>query len=417
MLVDSMHARLESGRFTLIPDPLTWVRFDLAGRWSAALMDAVTYRRSFGGKVLAITGERVGEERLHHVAPVEPDEAEELSRRIHAWAVSACAGNVARDALVQRAPAGVTPEDVLRRAAELDVDALAASARRFHAIYRGNPIVPPDRTEDVLVQSTMGCAHNRCSFCVFYRNEPYSMRSRESLEQHVDEVADFLGPALCARRGIFVGDASALTANFSTLCSHLSVMRERLTARMLGDRTACLSVPHVSNVEPLAGFRMFCDAFLHPLRTEEELAHLRDLGLYRVYIGLESGCDELLAFLHKPATARTIRLLVERMKRVGLAVSLIVMTGVGGRQFSERHAVQTSALLNALPLERRDNIVFSEFFVLPGAQYAADAQEAGLVPMGRVECREQMREMRGLLTFPPDQAPHRQMYDARQLLY
>jgi hypothetical protein len=415
-MVTSFRARLEAGRFTLFPDPLSWVRFDLAGRWTAALLGGTTYRRSLGGEVIAIAAERQGEERFHAVRRLALEESEGLSEKVHAFAAAATAEGAAERARVERVPPGVSAETVLRSAAALDAAALADSAARFHRIYQGHPIVPPDRTEDVMIQSTIGCAHNRCSFCVFYRDLRHGIRSRAALEKHLDEVASFLGPALSARRGVFVGDASALTANFETVCGHLETIRERMVPRMMAERNACMYGPALTHVEPLGAFRMFCDAFLRPLRTEEELARLRDLGLYRVYLGVESGCDALLAFLGKPATAASIATLVERLERVGIAVSLIIMTGVGGRSFAQEHVAQTAALLNRLPLQRRDSIVFSEFFVMDGSSYAADAALAGIEPFSRPECRQQAHAIRDLLRFPADRTPHRQMYDARQLL-
>ena len=391
-------------------DTLQWARYDATGRWNVALIDGVTYRRSLCGRVLTITSHPEGPDRFHEVTEIVA--SPELHDRIRSWADAALHAPVT---VVGTSDAGAdTAQLALTRAATFDAERLETDARGFSSTYDGYPIVPPDRAQDLLLQSTVGCAHNACTFCTFYHDTRFRVRPPRTFAHHIDSVRGYMGDALRWRRGIFLGDANPLTANPATFIRHLEMVRDAFADLLT---TPAEHAPGHPWHAPSHAVRTFCDAFNTVTRSVDELSAMARLGLHRVYLGVETGSDELLVFLRKPATSRSVLDVVERLHTAGIHVSVLLMTGVGGCTFARRHFEETVDLVRRMNLRDGDAVVFSEFFSTPGSAYAERAQEEGVVPLTRSQCRRQMRAIMGELGLPQPNGVRVQMYDARQILY
>jgi radical SAM superfamily enzyme YgiQ (UPF0313 family) len=143
---------------------------------------------------------------------------------------------------------------------------------------------------------------------------------------------------------------------------------------------------------------------------------LSHLGLRRVYIGLESGHDPLLAFVRKPGTGADATETVRTIKSAGVHVGVIVMTGLGGRQFAEGHERDTVAVINAMGLGEGDLLYFSDLVEVPTTSYPALAADAQLGPLTGQERTAQRDRIRAGLRFaaaPPQFAT----YDIREFTY
>ena len=232
-----------------------------------------------------------------------------------------------------------------------DWAALQADARRFGEIYRPVSILPPDQYLALVVQATEGCSYNQCTFCDFYRDRPFRVKSADELRAHIAAVQAFFGPAIGLRKSLFLADANALVVPMPRLRAWLDVIAE---ARIL-------------SVD--AGIFSFMDAFDVQRKTADEWAELAARGLRRVYIGMETGDDGLLRWLRKPGTAADVSDAVSLLKRAGIAVSVIIMTGVGGERYAEAHVCGTITALNAMPLGAGDIVYFSPFVAQPGSEY------------------------------------------------
>lgn len=397
------------GRTTVLVDRLQWVRFDAAGRWNAALMGGRTYRRALSGRVLSILTEGSEGNRFHEVDEVRREAIPKVEQTVRDWATAALGVPPQPVGVVTDAEASASR--ALQRAANLDLERDAAA---FRAAYKGDPIVPPDRSQDVLLQSTVGCAHNGCTFCSFYDETRFSVHTPKRFAQHLAAVRECLGDALPWRRGIFLGDANPLSAKAHTLIDHLRQVREAW-----GDVLTLPSehLPQHPWHAPSNAVRVFCDAFLTPRLTDDELREMARLGLHRVYLGAETGCDALLEFLRKPASSAAALQLVERLHAAGIHVSVLLMVGVGGNLYASRHFEDTVALVKRMRLDPSDAVVFSEFFERAGSAYGEKARQGGIEALSRTEAREQMRAMMRALDLPAKDGPRVQMYDARQILY
>ena len=174
----------------------------------------------------------------------------------------------------------------------------------------------------------------------------------------------------------------------------LDVLEEQLPiapAWLAGTERAAWLAKHPG---ALSGLFSFVDAFSTRHKSSDDYRILAQRGLRRVYIGLETGDDALLAVLNKQNAADDVRQAVDIMKAGGVDVGVIVMLGIGGRRFAADHVQQTTAVLNAMALGGRDMIYFSPFVDFDGSAYGRLADEMGLEPMTRTEMDRQMAEIR-----------------------
>jgi hypothetical protein len=405
----SLKLVIREDALTVHRDQLEWIRFDLGGRWRVALLQGLTYRRALSGCVIQIRYyldhvQDQDEEGFHEVQPVSPARVDELHAIIREHATQAF------EVFAAELPAFW--RRVLELARDTGADEHRADGVAFRRAYVGEPITPPDQRDAILLQSTTGCAHNSCTFCVFYRGVHFSIRTAPAFERHVEQVRSFLGPTLSSRHRIFFGDASALMVKPSLLARHFESARSLLSEHDWGamnSKSGASSGPYSA----------FCDTFLTPLPSTDTLNELAHLGLGRVYLGIESGAPEVLGLLEKPATPEGMLDAVHRLKQAGITVAAIVMVGVGGKQFSLDHLQGTIRLLKQMTLGPGDLIQFSEFFCMPGSAYERDAAELGLEPMSRMDCRKEIQRMMEALGMRQQSRGgiHIQMYDARQLVY
>jgi len=233
---------------------------------------------------------------------------------------------------------------------------LLAERARFEEAYLPISILPPDQYQAVVLQATFGCSWNRCTFCSFYQDRPFSAKTPAAFTEHVERVAALLGEAVALRRSIFLADGNALIlAN-----TRLMPLIERAQAAF-----------------PERGIYGFVDVFTGEKKPLADWQALERAGLKRVYIGLETGHDALLHWLNKPGSAAEAHAFISLLKQAGLSVSVIVMVGAGGSTFAEAHLRDSLALLAAIPFTKGDLVYLSPFIEHPGSVYAQRAAELG----------------------------------------
>ncbi|MGE5243131.1 MAG: radical SAM protein [Betaproteobacteria bacterium] len=364
------------------------VAWDGGGRLYSVWRAGHTWRRGLSGRALHkwhdATGrhrERIGGAAVDRLL----DETASLAGEI---------GRIAGDGL-QAVPGHEAAVQYLARAARFDAAAGRADAARFHAVYRDVGILPPDQYLSTVVELTEGCTHDTCTFCDLY-NRPFRVRGEAEFARHLREVREYLGESLpLRRRSVFLGAANALALSTRRLESALDAVGE-----------AFESGTRVSG---------FLDAERGSGRNEREYRSLAARGLDRVYVGVESGHDRLLAFVRKPGTSADAVRAVRAIKSAGVRIGLIVLIGLGGDRFAEGHVADTIRMLNDVPLDGEDIVYFSEL-VEGASPYASIAAASGIRPLSPVERRAQTRRIRDGLSFaaaPPRMA----RYDVRDFVY
>ncbi len=195
--------------------------------------------------------------------------------------------------------------------------------------YEVGPIRPPSEAASLLIRASRNCPWNKCEFCPTYKGTRFEKRPVEEVLQDVDRAADFHGDVF---RTAFLQDANSLVMKTDELVQVLSRLKERF--------------PSVQRVTSYARARTVARKSL------EELRELRQAGLSRLHIGLESGYDPLLEYMKKGVTSD---LVIEGGKKVvesGISLSLYVVLGLGGRLRLEgqetwrNHAQHTARVLN-----------------------------------------------------------------------
>ena len=190
--------------------------------------------------------------------------------------------------------------------------------------YFGRVFRPPSEAYSLIVQVTYGCSHNTCAFCEMYKEKRFAIRPLEEV------LKDFrMARRRYAKVGrVFLADGDALVRKASDLYIILDTIRELFP-----------ECQRVTSYASPASIR---------IRTDEELQTLRAKGLTMVYLGLESGCDEVLKLMRKGHMSAEIVEMGQKVRKCGMALSVTAITGLGGPELLEKHAIETAEAFNAM---------------------------------------------------------------------
>ncbi|MFH1140503.1 MAG: radical SAM protein, partial [Chloroflexota bacterium] len=269
--------------------------------------------------------------------------------------------------------------------------------RKFLSIYKPVSILPPDQYMTLVLQATEGCSHNRCTFCSFYRDRHFRIKTLPEFRRHVAQVKEFMGPAMRMRRTIFLADANAIVIPEQLLVSMLDVVNASFEITPAGENAVLYKLSHP---EAFDGVYAFVDAFTTRYKTVDDFSKLAMRNLRRVYIGMETGNDQLLQWVCKAGTSADAIDAVRRIKGGGVSVGVIVMIGIGGRRFAQQHVSDTVRAVNSMGLDQDDVVYFSEFIDSVGSDYSRIAARDGVEPLTHEEMRVQTESIRAGLSFP-----------------
>ena len=215
--------------------------------------------------------------------------------------------------------------------------------RYVEPVYR-----PPSEAESLILPVTDGCSWNQCTFCEMYTAPQKKFRARSEAEV-LDNIRA-LGARYGSRlRRIFLADGDALVLPTRRLLNILAAIREHLPA-----------VRRVSS---------YCLARNLAKKSVSELQALAAAGLGLVYLGAESGDDEVLAAVNKGETYATTLDALEKLGAAGISRSVMILNGLGGRPLSRQHAENSARLINAAQPEYLSTLVVS--FPLGEARFRA----------------------------------------------
>ncbi len=368
--------------------------YDAAGRLWSAYEAGAHYRRALNGRVMRKHTALVG---ARSRAWLTASEADALLAR-----ASDVVAALLEDWYRHGLPAALRDlphaQPMIARAAQFTPSRAAADASAFARVYRPIGILPPDQYLAFVLQMTEGCSFNTCTFCSFYRDRVFRVKTVESFREHIAQARAFFGGGLAMRRSIFLGDANALVIPMARLLPLLQVIAQTCDVLRLG-------------------IYAFVDGFSGERKSAHDYRALAEMGVRRVYIGMESGNATLLRFLRKPGEPEDVLNAVRAMKAGGVAVGVIVLVGAGGESFADEHVRDTVALLNAMPLDARDIIYFSDLVVTDDLPYAQQAREANLRPLDDAALSAQRRAIVAGLRFRAPESPRLSRYDIQEFIY
>lgn len=370
--------------------------FDASGRLWTALVDDVSYRRGLDGKIIARWAVRP---LVHERRWLTESESRELIERASST-LRQFSADITSGAVQLNQPLPPEGLPVLPAAAAFTWENSVRDREGYFSVYKPVGILPPDQYMAVVLQASEGCSYNTCTFCDFYRDRPFRIKSPQDFEAHARAVRAFLGDGLSLRRTIFLGDANALVIPMPRLLPLMEIANREFDVTRLG------------------GIFAFLDGFSGEKKSAADYAHLAALGLKRVYIGMESGSPELLEFLHKPGSADDVVRTVQTMKEGGVSVGIIILLGAGGRRYAAGHVHDTIRSVNQMGLDLDDLIYFSELVENENLPYVQDAFRSELLPLSPIERLTQQEQIESGLHFSEQGGvPHISRYDIREFVY
>ena len=188
---------------------------------------------------------------------------------------------------------------------------------------------PPGEWKSYLLQCTIGCSNNQCTFCGMYKEKKFRIRPVADILEDIDMARDYYGPEL---RRVFLMDGDAI------------IMKTEELLQILRKLYDCF--PRLEKVTLYAGPRSTLS------KTPEELRTLHEAGLSRAYLGVESGSDRVLQFIHKGCSAEEMLLAGQRLWEAGIDLWVTVVLGMsgcsGGGGDWEEHMLSGEERINAM---------------------------------------------------------------------
>ena len=190
--------------------------------------------------------------------------------------------------------------------------------------YREPVFRPPSEAHSYLLPVTDGCSHNECTYCAMYQTKRFSVRPEKDVLEDIAMAAEVMPDT----RKVFLLDGDALTITVKRLIPILEALRE--------------AFPELQRVSSYA------NAISINNKSDEELEHLRALGLSLAYIGLETGDEIVNDRIVKGATIDEQVEAVRRAQAAGIKMSVMVLLGMGGQARSREHALHTGQVLSRM---------------------------------------------------------------------
>lgn len=195
---------------------------------------------------------------------------------------------------------------------------------------------PPSEAHSLILPVTNGCSWNNCTFCEMYTAPQKKFRARD--EALVLEEIRNSGQQLIVQR-VFLADGDAMILPTKRLLRILEAIRE-----------------HMPSVERVTSY---CLPRNLKRKSVQELRQLREAGLAMLYVGAESGDDQVLERVNKGETYASTEEALSKSGEAGIQRSVMILNGLGGKSLSEQHALNSARLMNATQPEFLSTLVVS----------------------------------------------------------
>ncbi|QXM06332.1 radical SAM protein [Crassaminicella indica] len=190
--------------------------------------------------------------------------------------------------------------------------------------YEGSVYRPPSEAYSLIIQATIGCSHNKCTFCSMYKDKNFRMRKMEEIIEDLEMARDYYKYV----KRIFLADGNALSLKTEYLKMILLKIKELFPEC---ERVGIYSAPK--------------DILR---KTIDELKALKELGLGIAYLGVESGSDKILKHINKGVTSEEMIKAGQKMVQAGIPLSVTLISGLGGKEKWLEHAIESARVINAI---------------------------------------------------------------------
>lgn len=232
--------------------------------------------------------------------------------------------------------------------------------------YEGDCIRPPREAGSILLQVTLGCSHNKCTFCGTFKSKRFRIKDDDVILNDILYASRYMRD----KERVFLMDGDALIIPqkklmwiFETIQKHLPWIEE---------------IGSYANVKSIG------------MKSTQELTDLRDMGLGILYLGVESGDDEVREKIIKGSDAATCLAMCRKVKEIGIKLTTLVLLGIAGEELSLRHARATGELISAIDPEFASALTL---ILLPNTPIYRQVQKGGFKMIDEAGIIRELKEM------------------------
>lgn len=225
---------------------------------------------------------------------------------------------------------------------------------------------PPSEAYSLIIQATLGCSQNKCTFCSMYKSKKFTIKPLEQIKKEIDFFRIYVKKA----ERIFLADGDALIMPMKILKEIFIYINEKF--------------PEAERISLYGSPKSIL------LKTPEELLELKNLGLGLIYLGVESGSDKILSSVKKGVSREEIIAAGKKVKKVGISLSVTAIAGLGGKENSIEHAVETASLISEI---NPDYFGVLTLMLEEGTELLEEYKKGNFIPLSSSEILEETKLM------------------------
>ena len=225
---------------------------------------------------------------------------------------------------------------------------------------------PPSEAYSLIIQATLGCSQNKCTFCSMYKSKKFTIKPLEQIKKEIDFFRIYVKKA----ERIFLADGDALIMPMKILKEIFIYINEKF--------------PEAERISLYGSPKSIL------LKTPEELLELKNLGLGLIYLGVESGSDKILSSVKKGVSREEIIAAGKKVKKVGIPLSVTAIAGLGGKENSIEHAVETASLISEI---NPDYFGVLTLMLEEGTELLEEYKKGNFIPLLSSEILEETKLM------------------------
>ena len=225
---------------------------------------------------------------------------------------------------------------------------------------------PPSEAYSLIIQATLGCSQNKCTFCSMYKSKKFTIKPLEQIKKEIDFFRIYVKKA----ERIFLADGDALIIPMKILKEIFIYINEKF--------------PEAERISLYGSPKSIL------LKTPEELLELKNLGLGLIYLGVESGSDKILSSVKKGVSREEIIAAGKKVKKVGIPLSVTAIAGLGGKENSIEHAVETASLISEI---NPDYFGVLTLMLEEGTELLEEYKKGNFIPLSSSEILEETKLM------------------------
>jgi radical SAM superfamily enzyme YgiQ (UPF0313 family) len=233
--------------------------------------------------------------------------------------------------------------------------------------YIGNIYRPPSEANSFILQCTVGCSHNACTFCGMFKDKKYYVKDMAEIIQDIDAAA----AAMPGITEVFLADGDAIAMPQDDLLEIIGQLKRRFL--------------RLESIATYAGPKSTLS------KSAQELRQLHEAGLTRAYLGVESGSDQILRDTCKGVSAQEMERAGKNLVEAGISLWTIVLIGLGGAERSEENARETAAIINSI---KPAQLAAMTYTPVPGTRMYTQIQKGEFCPL---DTRGALQETRALI--------------------